>query len=51
MGAKVAAGFSLVVIGVIIANIIVNPTGTMAAANGIATILRPTYNALLAQPS
>lgn len=47
MGAKLAAGFALVVSGVIIADILIHPQGTQAAANGIAAILTPTYGALL----
>lgn len=47
MGAKVAAAFGLVVMGVIVADILIHPQGTQAAANGIASILTPTYGALL----
>lgn len=47
MGAKLAAGFSLVVVGVIVADILIHPQGTQAAANGVASILTPTYIALL----
>lgn len=47
MGAKLAAAFALVVTGVIIADILIHPAGTTAAANGVAGILNPTYNALL----
>lgn len=49
MGSKIAAGFTLVVLGVIAANILAHPTGTQAAANSISTILAPTYGALLGQ--
>lgn len=40
-----------VIFGVIIADILIHPVGTQAAANGIATIAKPTYNALLGQTS
>lgn len=46
-GSKIAAAFSLVVVGIIIADILIHPTGTQTAANGVSTILTPTYNALL----
>lgn len=51
MGARVAAAFAAVITGVIIADVLIHPAGTKAAADGVATILRPTYNALLGQPS
>lgn len=47
MGSKVAAAFTLVVLGVIVADILTHPSGTTAAANGVASILTPTYGALL----
>ncbi|MGH7484001.1 MAG: hypothetical protein ACREMY_00170 [bacterium] len=47
MGSKIAGAFTLVVIGVIIADILIHPTGTQQAANGVAGILTPTYSALL----
>jgi hypothetical protein len=47
MGSKIAAAFSLVVVGVIVADILLHPQGTQAAANGAASILTPTYSALL----
>lgn len=47
MGGKIAGAFTLVVIGVIIADILIHPTGTQQAANGISSILTPTYSALL----
>lgn len=47
MGAKLAGAFTLVVIGVIIADILIHPEGTQAAANGVTNILTPTYSALL----
>lgn len=49
--ARLAAAFALVVTGVIVADILIHPEGTQAAANGIAGILKPTYNALLGKSS
>lgn len=46
-GAAIMALISAVITGVIIADILTHPTGTQAAANGIATIAKPTFNALL----
>lgn len=51
MGARIAAAFSAVVAGIIIADILIHPQGTKAAADGVATVLRPTYNALLGATS
>lgn len=51
MGARIAAGFALVVTGVVLADILIHPFGTAVAANGVASILKPTYNALLGQAS
>lgn len=42
---------ALVVGGVIVADILIHPTGTAAASNGIIGILKPSYNALLGYPS
>lgn len=47
MGSRIAGAFTLVVIGVIIADILIHPEGTKAAANGLSSILTPTYSALL----
>lgn len=47
MGAKLAAAFTLVVVGIIVADILIHPEGTKQAANGISSILTPTYSALL----
>jgi flagellar motor component MotA len=47
MGSRVAAAFTLVVIGIIVADILTHPEGTKAAANGLSSILTPTYSALL----
>lgn len=51
MGARLAAAFALVVTGVIVADILIHPQGTQAATNGVANILKPSYNALLGQAS
>ena len=37
----------LVVVGVIIADFLIHPQGTTAAANGIVAIEKPTFSALL----
>lgn len=47
MGSKIFAGFVLVIYGVIIADVLTHPDGTKVAANGVAGILKPTYNSLL----
>lgn len=47
MGARIAAAFTLIITGVIIADILIHPEGTQAASNGVAGILKPSYNALL----
>ena len=41
----------LAFVGVIIADFLMHPNGTIAAANGAATILDPTYNAMLGNTS
>lgn len=41
----------LALVGVVIADFLVHPNGTIAAANGAATILDPTYNAMLGNTS
>lgn len=51
MGAKIAAAFTLIVGGIIVADILIHPQGTQAAGNAFAGILTPSYNALLGQPS
>lgn len=51
MGARIASIVTLVVTGIVIANIIQNPIGTQAAGNALSGILKPTYNALLGQTS
>jgi hypothetical protein len=50
-GSTIASLGALVIFGVILADLIANPSGTKGAATGVATILTPTYNALLGQPS
>lgn len=47
MGARLAGAFTLIVIGVIIADVLIHPEGTKQAANGLSSILTPTYSALL----
>lgn len=41
----------LVVVGIIIADFLIHPTGTTAAANGLVSILKPSQNALLGSTS
>jgi hypothetical protein len=41
----------LVVVGVIIADFLVHPAGTTAAANGLVNIEKPSLNALLGKTS
>jgi len=40
---------ALVIFGIILADLVANPNGTKGAASGVATILTPTYGALLGQ--
>ena len=49
--ARLAAIASLVVMGVIVADILQNPKGVAAASAGITQISKPALNALLGQPS
>ena len=42
---------SLVIGGVIVADILIHPAGTAAASQGITNISRPAFNALLGIPS
>jgi hypothetical protein len=37
----------LVVVGVIVADFLIHPTGTTAAANGIVNVEKPAFSALL----
>ena len=41
----------LVIIGVIVADFLIHPAGTKAAANGIVAVEKPTLNALLGSTS
>jgi hypothetical protein len=41
----------LVVVGIIIADFLIHPVGTTAAANGIVNIAKPAQNALLGSTS
>lgn len=41
----------LVVVGVIVADFLIHPAGTQAAANGIVSIEKPSLNALLGSTS
>lgn len=47
MGSKLFGVFTIVIFGVIIADVLAHPSGTTSAANGVANILKPTYNSLL----
>jgi len=47
MGARFAAIFTLIVGGIIVADVLTHPEGTKQAANGLASVLTPTYSALL----
>lgn len=49
--ARIASIAALVVIGVIIADILIHPTGTQAASAGATSIEKPALNALLGSPS
>lgn len=51
MGAQIGALAALVVTGVIIADILIHPTGTQAAANAVTTIAKPSFNAILGSTS
>jgi hypothetical protein len=51
---RVSSGWGLaglVIMGIIFADIIANPSGTSAASNGVVSILKPSYNALLGKTS
>lgn len=39
----------LVIMGIVIADVLKNPTGTQAAATGLVSVLKPSYDALLGQ--
>lgn len=51
MGSAVLVIAGAIITGVIIADILAHPQGTAAAANGIASVWKPSLNALLGQPS
>jgi hypothetical protein len=46
-GSTLASIAALVVFGIIVADLVAHPTGTLGASQGVATILTPTYSALL----
>lgn len=51
---RVSSGWSLaglVIMGIIAADVLRNPKGTQAASNGVVSILKPSYNALLGATS
>ena len=50
-GASIATAFAAIITGIIIADVLIHPAGSQAAANGIATVTKPAYNALLGYPS
>jgi hypothetical protein len=41
----------LVIVGIIVADFLIHPNGTQAAANGIVSVTTPAYNALLGSTS
>ena len=47
MGSKIAAVATLVIIGVIIADVLIHPQGTATAFSGTNTLASNTYGALL----
>lgn len=47
MGSKIFAFGTLVVVGLIIADVLIHPTGTSAAANGATQLSVPTISGLL----
>ncbi|MEI6045041.1 MAG: hypothetical protein WCS37_11870 [Chloroflexota bacterium] len=49
--ARIASIASLVIIGVIIADVLTHPQGVKAASAGIIGITKPSLNALLGTPS
>lgn len=51
MGSKIFGALTLVLVGGIIADILAHPPGTTAAANGIATVLKPSFNTVLGYKS
>jgi hypothetical protein len=51
MAVRFAAIASLVVMGVIVADVLIHPAGTAAASQGAVGVEKPALNALLGQPS
>jgi hypothetical protein len=49
--ARIAAIASLVIVGVIVADLIANPNGVKAASSGVTGIETPALNALLGVPT
>jgi hypothetical protein len=47
MVGRIAAIASLVIVGVIVADILIHPAGTAAASSGIVGVEKPALNALL----
>jgi len=47
---KVFGVFTLIIGGIIVADILSHPNGTKSAATGVSQILTPSYNALLGGP-
>jgi hypothetical protein len=47
MGSQIFSLAALVVGGIIVADILIHPTGTQAAANGLASITTPAESSLL----
>lgn len=47
MGSQIFSLAALVVGGIIVADILIHPTGTMAATNGLAQITTPAESSLL----
>jgi len=47
MGSQIFSLAALVVGGIIVADILIHPTGTQAAANGLASLTTPAESALL----
>jgi hypothetical protein len=48
---SILALLGLVVVGVIVGDFLIHPSGTKAAANGIVAVEKPTLNALLGSTS
>jgi hypothetical protein len=51
MGSKIFGAFTFIILGVITADVLAHPAGTVAASNGVSNILKPSYNALLGYKS